>query len=211
MALKTPLKSEYVIGRRLMRFVAGAACLAFVVGCHQLNDPWKDSSASIDAEMTTASAEGFKGKTEFYVPLHRRGEMTTAYYENGTVTHFPLWFEDPFEDKGNDVNDPNDIDAPDNRFVVNLVDYAHMAAGPGRAFFVNGVFWPASAIVTHPGKLLESDGRVSKGVFWYDHDAKPSDPYTREAPDQHHLSGAAPADAGESMESTTTESETSAN
>lgn len=166
---------------------AVAAGLAASSACSHVNNPFKDSSATIDAEMTTASADGFKGKSEFYVPLNRRGEISTVYYENGAVSHWPLWFEDPFEDKGNDVTDPNDLDAPDNHFAWNWVDYMHWAYGPGRAFFVNGVFWPVSAVVTPPGTLMESDGRISKGLLCYDHDAKRSDSADREPPDGHHL------------------------
>ncbi|MBX3396659.1 MAG: hypothetical protein KF841_14960 [Phycisphaerae bacterium] len=165
-----------------------AAFVGIVGGCSHVNDPFKDSSASIDVELTTASAEGFKGKREFYSPLARRGETTVAYYENGAVTHWPLWFEDPFEDKGNDVTDPNDRDAPDTHFAWNWVDYLHTAYGPGRFFFVNGLLWPASAVVTPPGTLMESDGRIDRNFAGYDHDARRSDSASREPPDGNHLS-----------------------
>ncbi len=192
MQLRIPSKSE----SRLKLFMhvclgAAAAGLTASSACSHLNDPFKDSSATIDAEMTTASADGFRGKSEFYVPLHRRGAITTVLYENGSVSHWPLWFEDPFEDKGNDVTDPNDRDAPDNHFAWNWVDYLHGAYGPGRAFFVNGVLWPLSAIVTPPGTLMESDGRISKGLLCHDHDAKRSDSADREPPDGHHLGATA--------------------
>lgn len=189
MGLRIHSKFENRSVTRWQGGLASAASLLVFAGCHQLNNPWADSSASVDTEMTTASAEGYKGKTEFYVPLHRRGDTMQVCYENGTVTHFPLWFEDPFEDKGNDVTDPADRDAPDNHFVVNWVDYLHGVYGPGRFFFVNGVLWPISAVVTPPGTLLESDGHISQGLAGYDHDAARSNPWLREAPDQNHLSG----------------------
>lgn len=166
----------------------GAMLLAVVssTACSHLNDPFKDSSATIDAEMTTASAEGYKGKREFYVPLHRRGAMTQVCYENGSTTHWPLWFEDPFEDKGNDVTDPNDRDPIDHYFAWTWVDFLHMGYGPGR-LLLNTVLYPASAVVTPPGTLMESDGRLDKNIAGYDHDAKRSDSATREPPDGHHL------------------------
>lgn len=204
MPLRTPLKSDRRASHRkrapLLSGLLAAAVVCVWFGCSHVNDPFKDSSASIDAEMTTASAEGFKGKREFYLPLSRRGETTVAYYENGAVTHWPLWFEDPFEDKGNDVTDPNDRDAPDNHFAWNWVDYLHTAYGPGRFFFINGVLWPASAVVTPPGTLMESDGRIDRNLGGYDHDAKRSDSASREPPDGNHLSPDATLRLDESTE-----------
>jgi len=184
MRLRTRLKSEAMMR---IRIAAIAICAAPFGACAHVNDPYKDSSTSIDPEMTTASAEGHAGKSEFYVPLHRRGTTTAVLYENGSVTHWPLWFEDPFEDKGNDPTHPEPPyrDAADNTFTLNWVDYLHTGYGPAR-FLLNTVLWPVSAVVTPPGTLLESDGRISKGLAGYDHDAKHSNPDTREPPDGHH-------------------------
>ena len=76
-----------------------------------------------------------------------------------------------------------DRDAPNNEFAWNWVDYFHMPYGPGRMIFVNAAFWPISAVVTPPGTLMESNGRIDKGLLWYDHDAKRCDSVTREPPD----------------------------
>jgi len=153
-----------------------------VVGCAHVNDPYKDSSAAIDAEMTTASAEGFRGKAEFPAHHCRNPREETVLAENGAVSHWPLWFEDPFEDKGNETTTPGGRDAPDNRFAVTWVDYAHILYGPAR-MALNLAALPISMTVTPPGTLMESDGRIDKGIVWYDHDAKRSDSVTREPPD----------------------------
>ncbi len=153
-----------------------------MTGCAHLNNPWKDSSAVIDGDMTTASAQGYYGKAEFAAVMVRSSPQETVYYENGAVTHWPLWFEDPFEDKGNDATPPRDRDPIDNRFAVNWADYLHLGYGPGR-LLLNTVAWPISAIVTLPGTLMESDGRLDRGLLGYDHDAKRSNPATREPPD----------------------------
>ncbi|MCG8405543.1 MAG: hypothetical protein MI923_10135 [Phycisphaerales bacterium] len=163
--------------------VAGLALSSFVVtGCAHLNNPWKDSSEAIDEEMMTASAEGYQNRTEYAASMRRDWTQETVYYENGAVTHWPLWFEDPFEDKGNDRTEEGDRDPIDNRFAWNWADYLHMGYGPGR-MLLNTVCWPISAVVTPPGTLMESDGRLDKGLMGYDHDAKRSDAVTREPPD----------------------------
>lgn len=161
-----------------------AALLASGVGCAQINDPWKDSSAAIDADMTTPSTVSYEAEPHANISVRRTWEASDVQYANGTVTHWPLWFEDPFEDKGNRYTPPvnGDENAPDNVFAWNWVDYLHMGYGPSR-WFLNTVGWPVSAVVTPPGTLMESDGKLSKGLLGYDHDAQRSDSATREPPD----------------------------
>ena len=174
---------------RYCRIVAGVMSAGLLVsaGCAHINNPYKDSGAAIDDEMTTASAEGSVGKAEFASVMRRSWPAEKVYYENGAVSHWPLWFEDPFEDKGNGPTVEGDLDPIDNRFAWSWEDYLHIGYGPGR-IFLNTVAWPISAVVTPPGTLMESDGRISKGLLWYDHDAKRSDSVTREPPDVSPIS-----------------------
>ncbi len=160
-----------------------AALVLIAAGCAHLNDPYKDSGALIETEMTTASTEGYQDRAEFGQATRRNWAVSQVHYENGAVSHWPLWFEDPFEDKGNAFRPVADRDAPDNEFALNWVDYLHIPYGPGRMIFVNAALWPASAIVTPPGTLMESNGRIDKGILFHDHDAKRSDSVTREPPD----------------------------
>jgi hypothetical protein len=161
--------------------------LLCVAGCAHINDPWRDSSAEIDDEMLTPNSDAYvKGAPEFASTHARTWESSSVSYHNGAVTHWPLWFEDPFEDKGNALPAPADRDAADNRFAWNGADYLHMGCGPAREF-LNLVAWPASAVVTPPGTVLESDGRIDKNILGYDHDARRSDWAAREAPDVARL------------------------
>lgn len=169
--------------------IALAACMMIVAGgCAHLNDPYRDSSAVINADMTTPSSADYRGTPEFGRPIARSWETSQVTYANGAVTHWPLWWEDPFEDKGNRYCPPesgNESD-PDNEFAWNWVDYLHMGYGPGR-YFLNTISWPVSAVVTPPGTLMESDGKLSKGLVGYDHDAQRADSATREPPDVNVL------------------------
>ncbi len=171
-------------------FRAAAAILAATIclgACVQLNDPFRDAAAYSRPEMTTPSAEVYLAAERQSPPMAIRGwHASDVFHENGTVTHWPLWFEDPFEVKGNDLTDALDRDAPDNRFAWNAADYLHVGYGPGR-FLLNLGALPVSAVAQHPGRLMASDGRLSKGLFFYDHDTRYSRP-TDEPPDYNDLS-----------------------
>ncbi len=135
-----------------VRLVAVGAFAVVLSGCVQPNDPFKDSSAAIDVDMTTTSAEGYTGKAEFPGTLHRTWAPAAVRYENGAVTHWPLGFEDPFETKGNSFVSSEDRDAPDNVFAWNSLDFFHLAYGPGR-MFINMLAMPATLVHTPPGTI----------------------------------------------------------
>ncbi|MFQ5429853.1 MAG: hypothetical protein ACE5E1_06035 [Phycisphaerae bacterium] len=168
--------------RILLKLEGLAFALVLVAGCSHLNNPYKDSSAAIEGDMTTASAEGYKGKAEFPPVGRRNWAAATVYLENGATSHWPLWFEDPFEDKGNRWHAVADCDEPDNRFVREWTDYFHMVYGPARMLLNIGAY-PISMAVQPPGTLMESDGRIDARLGFYDHDAKRSNRTAREPPD----------------------------
>lgn len=174
-------------GRTLLG-LALSFSLAAGLGCAHVNNPWKDSSVAINGDMHTPSSDTYsKGdRAEFRTRHGRVCEPSSVAYHNGSVTHWPLWFQDPFEDRGNtDVpmtNPDAQRDLPDNTFAVTWVDYFHLAYGPAREL-LNIAGWPISAVVEHPGMLMESDGRISKNILGYDHDPKRSDSVSREPPD----------------------------
>ncbi|HVP13378.1 MAG TPA: hypothetical protein VMV94_19545, partial [Phycisphaerae bacterium] len=166
--------------------IVAAAVVVAIAGCAQLNNPFVDSGAAVESEMNTPSANAYNARASQERPAvqdQRVWPESEVFAENGAVSHWPLWFEDPFEDKGNRITPVADRDAPDIEFAWNWVDYLDMAYSPGRMIFVNTPGWPISAIVTPPGTLMESDGHISKGLLGYDHDAKRADPAVREPPD----------------------------
>jgi hypothetical protein len=185
-------------------FVIAMAAMA-MSGCAHVNNPFVDSGAAVEPEMNTPSAEAYGARAAQESPAvqpQRVWPESVVYAENGAVSHWPLWFEDPFEDKGYGYKPVADRDAPDREFAWNWVDYLHMAYGPGRMVFVNTPGWPISAIVTPPGTLMESDGHISKGLLGYDHDAKRADSATREPPDvniidKQHYKEVVGAEAGQ--------------
>lgn len=157
-----------------------------LVGCAHLNDPYKDSSAVVNDHMTTVSADSYKADDRQYAPPRRDWRPASVFFEDGTVTHWPLAFEDPFEDKGNRVTTPEDRDDPDNVFAWNGIDYLAIAYSPAR-MLLNTVAFPVSVAVAAPCPLQASDGHISKQLISYDHDAQPVDPATTEPPDYNDL------------------------
>jgi len=87
---------------------------------------------------------------------------TQAAPEPGDVVHWPLWFEDPFEDKGSE----------DGKFAWTAEDYLAMPYSFAR-LLLNTMGWPISAIVTPPGAPMVSDGVLSRQALGKDHDAIP--------------------------------------
>jgi hypothetical protein len=90
-------------------------------------------------------------------PAIRRRDVPEARVPRADegVPHYPLWWEDPLEDKG----DQNDT------FAWTWQDYVGMPYSLGR-FLLNTMAWPVSAGVTPPGAAMVSDGNVGR-----DHDA----------------------------------------
>ncbi len=135
----------------------------------------------IDAEMTTPSTVSYTSEEKPGTPYRRTGAQGPVVYENGVVTHWPLWFEDPFENVGNDFNSPDQADI---RFAWNWMDYAHMMGyGPAR-FTIETVGWPIFAGFHPPGLLMESDARADRGPIWPVHDPHVADRSRREPPDE---------------------------
>ncbi|MFO0972009.1 MAG: hypothetical protein U1A27_01025 [Phycisphaerae bacterium] len=165
---------------------AAAMLLAALSGCTQLNNPFRDSGADSRSHETTPSAAYYTAHADAAPPPMRRAiPPARAYYENGAVTHWPVWFEDPFEDKGNSLTGSADHDAPDNEFALNAADILHGGYGPGR-LMLNIFGLPFSAIAQPPGWVMASDGKLSPHVLGYDHDST----YAKrgaEAPDRNDV------------------------
>lgn len=134
--------------------VADSRCLVWVVllpwiGCNAPGiDPWRDDSISPAAFGTASSAVVLEAGQ---APAMRVRDVppTEALRARDEVPHWPLWWEDPFEDQG----DGN------TQFAWTWQDYLTMPYGFAR-FALNTVAFPVSAVVTPPGTPMVSDGRV---------------------------------------------------
>jgi hypothetical protein len=139
-----------------------AVCLGLLGCAGQTLDAFSDSAAVSDEAMTTPSADAVRrsGKPALVGRRATCPSQCVVAAQDGTVTHWPLWWEDPLEDKGSD----------DGRVAWTWEDYAALFYCPAR-LVVNTAAFPISAMATLPGTVLCSDGRISKQLVWRDHDA----------------------------------------
>jgi hypothetical protein len=93
---------------------------------------------------------------------HRGHNVTEICAKDGTVTHGPLFFEDPFEEAGGE----------EGTFAWSGVDYGSWFYGLGR-FCSNTVMFPISAAMTPPWHVMASDGQPGRRAWGEDHDAEP--------------------------------------
>lgn len=138
--------------------------LTALCGCAGVPNHYIDDSPSAGADLESptarqilASAVEREGRTRTWEPI-----STTA--EDGSVQHWPLYFEDPFEDKGHGRTGAD-------HYRLGWEDWLAMAYGYPR-YTINWMFLPVSAIVQPPWQLMRSDGELSKQALGYDHDAE---------------------------------------
>lgn len=179
------------MNRSVLMMSAAALLLG---GCHALENQFREDGPAARSDWRTPTEIEIR---EEYAPApqEQRGwEPLAVAPADGRVTHFPLHFEDPFEDKG--PGDPlysYDLCAPDEVFEANGCHYGRwyprgrqeyrlgwedVLAGfysPAR-YGLNLVAYPVSLVVTPPWTLMESDGRISRQALGYDHDATRADP-----------------------------------
>lgn len=146
--------------RSLGRAACGLLCAgiyAATLGCQgpPAVNPWNDDSIGSEA-WTTPSAEGFRSAKAEPATRHRNIEETNINRSAG-VPHYPLWWEDPFEDKGD----------MDGRYAWTWQDYFAAPYSFGR-YILNTIGMPASVVLTPPATPMVSDGVVGR-----DHDARP--------------------------------------
>lgn len=150
---------------RLGRMALGLATAGLTIfGCaHVPNQFAEDGPAS----KTTLDSPTVRDTVARYQPAaaRERGWPTTmTAAERGAVTHWSLYTEDPFEDKGTDRRD-----GP-NKYFIGWEDYVAMPYGLAR-HTLNVMAFPVSMVVQPPWTLMESDGELSQQALGYDHDA----------------------------------------
>lgn len=139
--------------------LSAAVYLIAAIGCSHAVNPLKDDAVAAE-EMATTSERLVRDADSSTVVRRREWRETTITHESGKVVHWPLWFEDPFEDKG----------SGDGKFAWTHEDYIAMPYSMAR-LVLNTMGWPVSAVLTPPGTPMASDGRLSRQMLGKDHDA----------------------------------------
>jgi hypothetical protein len=146
----------------LRRRLSLLALACTIGGCGRpLVCPFHDEFVLHPAQATTASVEGARAVDRAAVIRQRDFGPMEHDADSGTVTHGPLYFEDPFEDNGSE----------DGQFAWTGEDYLWIFYWRAR-FLLNGIALPVSALVTPPWTVMASDGVLSRQALGYDHDAE---------------------------------------
>lgn len=135
------------------------AALGWTAGCHEYVNPWRDDTVSA-SQIRTSSVTAATAQQHESAARQRSFSPSPSSAQDGSTRHFPLWFEDPFEDRGSD----------DDQYAWTAEDYIGMPYGLAR-FILNGLCVPISAVVHPPVPLMVSDGITSRQALGYDHDA----------------------------------------
>jgi hypothetical protein len=146
------------ISKGLVVLLAGT--LGTLGACSEIVNPWADETVGSEW-ITTASVEGTRAAQAEPPVRAMEYKPVLVSPQDGTVAHFPLWWEDPFEDRGSD----------DGRFSWTWEDYFAMPYGHAR-MALNTLAVPISAIVQPPAPLMGSDGITSRQALGFDHDAE---------------------------------------
>lgn len=149
------------LGRSLALAILGIGVGLFA-GCAQTENLFVDNSPSRTMEIDSPSAADAYAR---FQPAEQRqrswARMSTAA-ERGAVDHGPLYFEDPFEDKGSGHGD----------YRIGWEDAIAVPYNLAR-FTTNWLLLEVSLVVTPPWTPMESDGNLSRQLLGYDHDAEP--------------------------------------
>ncbi|MGB2987397.1 MAG: hypothetical protein WBE26_16145 [Phycisphaerae bacterium] len=123
---------------------------ASVTGCSLMVNPFTDELAGQPA-VTTVSVDAARAVAIEATVTQRLYASTSVPAKDGTVTHGPLYFEDPFEKTGSE----------DGSFAWSKVDYVYWLYGPAR-FLVNTALFPISAGAAPPWVVTASDGQSGR-------------------------------------------------
>lgn len=153
------------VGRPSVAFAIlnSLVAILFLAGCTHVPNQWVEDGPATTTEWESPTTKDLQAE---YTPAeqhHRDWEAMPVAAESGMVTHWPLYFEDPFVDKGAGREGLN-------KYHIGWEDYVALPYSYAR-FTLNWLMCPASAVVTPPWTLMESDGQISRQALGPDHDA----------------------------------------
>ena len=147
---------------------AGLLLVGAGVGCAYIPNQFKEDGPSTTMNWDSPSAAEVRAHYQPAPQQHRDWQEVATAPQSGAIYHYPLYFEDPFVDKGDGRTDETD---PHNVYRGGWEDYVAFPYGLAR-FTANWLLFPASAVVTTPWTIMESDGVLSRQLLGYDHDAE---------------------------------------
>jgi hypothetical protein len=172
--------------RRYVHRLSTAALLACVTGCASQyhTDPFREDGPSSEVVWNSPTATDLYQRIDPQPQRARDFPARTVTTADGTVPHWPLYFQDPFVDKGHGRTDedPTGMTAGGrNKYHLGWEDYVALPYSPAR-WLLNTVAIPVSMVVQHPFTEMESDGHISRQILGYDHDPTYASDETKNQP-----------------------------
>lgn len=146
--------------------------LPFLPGCSQLINHWREDGPAVTRVWESSTEVDIRSHYAPAPQLTRNWPDSAVTAVNGAVTHWPLYFEDPFVDKGSGNGPFDECGTGRDEYRIGWEDYVAMPYGYAR-HWANMLLLPVSAVVTPPWTVMESDGFLSRQALGYDHDAVP--------------------------------------
>ncbi len=150
---------------------AAMAALA-LAGCSHTENQWREDGPSRQVDWRTPTEIDIRENHEPGEQRVREWEAMNVAAVDGTVTHWPLYFEDPFEDKGSGNSPFDPFQSGANEYKLGWEDFFAIPYTHAR-YTLNYLLLPFSAIATPPWTVMASDGFISRQALGYDHDATP--------------------------------------
>lgn len=149
--------------------------LVMLAGCASVPNQWRDDGPAMQQDWMTPTEADVRARFEPSVTAQRDWPQAHVIIASGAVTHWPLYFEDPFVDKGSGNGPFDEMGTGRNEYRVGWQD----CVAPLYCYARYTMNWLAlpffSAPATPPWTLMESDGHLSKQALGYDHDAARAD------------------------------------
>lgn len=140
-------------------------------GCAHIPNQFADDSPAVTTELQSPTTKHVYAEFQPSKAARRDWPTIATAPENGAVVHWPLYFEDPFEDKGHEAINPGGRSA-NSRYYIGWEDYVALGYGYPR-YWLNTLGLPVSMVVQPPWTAMESDGELSQQALGMDHDATP--------------------------------------
>ncbi len=153
--------------------VFASSLLFLLAGCAHVENHFVDDSPSTAVDWRSASEADILENFEPSAPSERGWPRSAALVADGTVTHWPLYLENPFVDKGSGNSPLDPRQTGRNEYRIGWEDVVGTLYSHAR-YTANWLMMPVSAVVTPPWTLMESDGILSEQLLGYDHDAIPA-------------------------------------
>lgn len=164
--------SQFPLRRSPLAIRCSPIAILFAVGCAHVENHYREDGPAKLTDWRTPSEIDIRERYQPAEARRRAWETAHAAAVDGTVTHWPLYLEDPFEDQGSGNSPLDPVQSGVNEYRLGWEDWIALPYSHAR-WTMNWLAFPVSAIVTPPWTVMESDGRLSRQALGYDHDAAP--------------------------------------